>query len=76
MIGKLIRLIRGYLKIIISGTEIERFLNICSKKGVNIWNLQCIEGSYELNIYLKDFRNMKNVIKKTYTQIIIKDNMK
>lgn len=73
MIGKLIRLIRGYLKIIISGTEIERFLNICSKKGVNIWNLQCIEGSYELNIYLKDFRNMKNVIKKTYTQIIIKE---
>lgn len=71
MINKLIRYIKGYLRIRISGNAVERFLNACSHKGIILWDLTPCNLYYEANIMLRDFKTLKPVIRKTRTKVCI-----
>ena len=72
MIEELLKYLQGYLLVILQGYSPERFLNICSKKNIYIWNLQNTKLGYEFCISLKDFRKMKAILKKTKTRLMIR----
>ncbi len=71
MILKVIRYIKGYLRIRITGYSTERFLNACRHKGIFLWGLRPVSGAYEMNITVKEFRQLKPMIRKTGTKVLI-----
>lgn len=72
MLVKLFRWIRGYLLIRLKGQSPERFINLCSNRGIFLWNLQNIEGDYECYIMIKDYKKLKPIARKTGTIPLIK----
>lgn len=71
MLQKLLRFIRGYLLVRITGYSPERFLNACSHKKIEIWGLKPKDHGYEFYLSVKAFKNLKPILKKTETKIII-----
>lgn len=63
----------GYVRVVIEGYYIERFINICTINKITIWNLKRDKNvKLELNIRLKDFKEIVRVAKKTKCKIKIK----
>ena len=71
MLLKTIRYIKGYIRIRITGYSTERFLNACSHKGIVLWGLTPVNRAYEMNIETKGFRQLKPIIRKTGTKVVI-----
>lgn len=71
MLLKIIRYIKGYIRIRITGCSTERFLNACSHKGIVLWGLTPVHRSYEMNIETKGFRQLRPIIRKTGTKVVI-----
>lgn len=71
MFLKIIRFIKGFLRIRIGGYCAERFLNACRHRGILLWDLSPISGAYEMNISIGDFRKLKPIIRKTGTKVVI-----
>lgn len=71
MLLDIIRYVRGYLQIRVSGSSVERFLNACSHRGIYLWGLRPVGQAYEMNITIKGFRQLKPVLRKTGTRVVI-----
>lgn len=71
MLPRLIRYIKGYLRIRVKGTYAERFLNACGRKNIFLWDIRPSGGSYEMNISIQGFRKLKPIIRKTGTKAVI-----
>lgn len=71
MLLKIIRYIRGYIRIRITGYSTERFLNACSHKGIILWGLEPVNRAYEMNIQARGFKQLKPIIRKTGTKVVI-----
>ncbi len=71
MLQKLLQFIKGYLLIRITGYSPERFLNACSRKQMELWGLQPKDHGYELYVSVETFKNLKPILKKTETKVII-----
>jgi similar to stage IV sporulation protein len=65
------KFIRGYLKIRIYGFSPERFINLCSKYNILIWELENKDNQYEMYLSVKDFKKLKPILKKTNTKLKI-----
>lgn len=63
----------GYLNIEVEGVFLERFINICKAKNVLLWNIKS-QKTIKLfaNIGIKDFKNIREIAKKTNTKIKIR----
>lgn len=61
-----INYIIGYVKISVEGYYLERFINICTKNNILIWDLKR-EKSVRLflNIGIKDFKKISKILKET-----------
>ena len=67
-----INYILGYLKIVVEGYYIERFINICTNKKILIWNLKRENGvKLYLNIGINDFKKISEVCRKTKCKVKI-----
>ena len=65
--------IMGYVRIIIEGYYIERFINICTNKKITIWNLKREENiRISLNVGVKEFKEISKIAKKTKCKLKIK----
>ena len=63
----------GYLRICVEGYYIERFINICKSKHITIWNLKRNKDiCLYLNVRISEFKNVRDVAKKTKCKINIK----
>ncbi|MCF2682838.1 sporulation protein YqfD [Faecalicatena contorta] len=71
MLLRIIRYIRGYVRICVIGYSPERFLNACSYKGIYIWGLKPVSGAYEMNLTVQGFRQLKPIIRKTGAKVMI-----
>ena len=71
MLLKIIRYVRGYIRIRIAGYSAERFLNACSHRGIILWGLEPAGRAYETNISIEGFRKLKPIIRKTGTKVSI-----
>ena len=68
---ELLKYIRGYLRIRVSGFSPERFMNLCSNKGILLWNVVREGDAYCMNINLKGFWALKPIVKKSGTRVAI-----
>ncbi len=75
MLLSIYRYIKGYLKIRVIGYSPERFINACSHRGIYIWNINPVHGSYDMYITVSGFRKLKPVIRKTGAKVIIKERI-
>lgn len=71
MLIRIIRYLKGYVKVRLSGYSPERFLNLCSKQRIFIWDLQNVGLEYEMYMSLKSFRKMRPIIKKTKSRLVL-----
>ena len=73
IIKVIINYICGYLRIIVEGYYIERFINICRNKKLTIWNLKWQEDiKLSLNTQIKDFKEICRIAKETRCKVKIK----
>ena len=71
MLLKIYQYIRGYVRIRITGHRTERFINACNYRKIKIWDLSTCGGSYEMNLWVKDFKKLRHISHKTATKITI-----
>lgn len=65
--------ISGYVRITVEGFFIERFINLCLKKGILLWNSKRKKATLlEVNIPVKDFKEVANLAKQTQNKVKIK----
>jgi similar to stage IV sporulation protein len=63
----------GYLRITVEGYYIERFINICKGKKITVWNLKRNKDiCLFLNVRIGEYKELRNVAKKTKCKIKIK----
>mgnify|MGYP001059900346 FL=1 len=68
---KFLKYIRGYLRIRLWGFSPERFMNLCSNRGILLWDIVREGESYYMCISLDGFRELKPILKKTGTRVAI-----
>lgn len=68
---KFLKYIRGYLRIRVTGFSPERFMNLCSNKGILLWDIVRKGEVYEMCISLKSFWELRPIVKKTGTRVVI-----
>lgn len=68
---QLLKYIRGYLRIRVSGFSPERFMNLCSNKGILLSNIVREGDVYYMNINLKGFWALRPIVRKTGTRVAV-----
>ena len=68
---KLIRWLKGYIKLNIEGTYKDRFINICTKNNVNMWWMNSCEKNITTYMLYNDYKNTRKYIDKTDVSIQI-----
>ena len=68
---KFLKYMRGYLRIRLWGFSPERFLNLCSNKGILLWDIVREGDAYYMCISLQGFWELKPILKKTGTRVAI-----
>jgi len=68
---KMLKILRGYLRIRVWGFSPERFMNLCSNKGILLWDIVRDGDVYYMNISIKGFWGLRPIAKKTGTRVAI-----
>lgn len=72
MIIWIYRFVRGFLRITVSGKNVSRFLNLCAKYQIVMWQLESPDTTRcDFSMFLKDFYRLKPLVKKTRVRIRI-----
>ncbi len=71
MIDRIVRFIKGYVRIRVHSPEMERFLNLCANNGLLLYQICELGGDCELEISLSDFFHLQPICRKTHTRIHI-----
>lgn len=74
MLLSVLKFLQGFLQVTLTGSSPERFLNLCIRRNILIWNL-CPNkeaGGFDFCISLKGFRALKELLKKTHTSVRIR----
>ena len=60
----------GYVNIFVEGYFIEKFINICNKQKILLWNLKRDKTTIiYANVGIRDFKKLKAICKKTKCKI-------
>ncbi len=73
MFKKFFKFLRGYVIIEISGKGAERFLNICLRRGIEVWNTNPCENGVWLSMSKSDFHRIRAVARKCGVSVKIKE---
>lgn len=68
---KLFYFFRGYLWIRVSGDGASRFINLCGIRHMMLWDIRKDGESYTMCISLKSFFEMKDIVRKTSTRVVV-----
>jgi len=69
---KLINYIRGYLLITVDGYFLERFINMCIRNNIFIWDIHKMKSTQmRVKISVKAFRQIRTVAKRTKSRVRI-----
>lgn len=72
IIIKIIDYIKGFVKINIQGHFIERFINVCMRRNIHLWDIENIDkNKMNMNISIKGFKLLRPVARKTKTKVKI-----
>lgn len=73
MFNKFFKFLRGYVIIRIYGKGAERFLNICLRRNINVWNTMPCENGIELAMACSDFFLIRGIVRKCRVKVYIKE---
>ncbi len=68
---RFLKYMKGYLRVRVWGFSPERFMNLCSNKGILLWDIVREGDAYCMNITLKGFWELRPIVKKTGTRVAI-----
>lgn len=69
---RLFRWLRGYINVRLYGHQINRFINLCSRNGIHLWNISHdLKHIIRVNFHLRDFYLLKPFLRKTKTKLRI-----
>lgn len=68
---QVIRYMKGYLAIKVSGFSPERFMNLCSHHNIFLWDIENHGDYYTMKISLKGFYHLKGITRKTGTRVVV-----
>ncbi len=69
---KLLRLLFGYVEISAQGFFLERFLNLCARSGINVWNIRKQgAGRLFLCLSVRSFRKLRPAAVRSKTRVHI-----
>ncbi len=68
---KLLRYLDGYIKILLTGKQPERFLKLCAARGLVLRNLEKCDEGYQLELALPDIYKISGYLRKTGCRIHI-----
>ena len=71
MLVRLLKYLKGYVKIRVEGYSPERFFNLCNVHGILLWGVEHKENTFELFVCVKDYKKMRPLVRKTRTKIIL-----
>lgn len=71
MVLKLIRWIRGYVCFRLTGKFPERFINICSQNGVNLWSPSPAKGGMRGKMSVFDYKKIRKYARKSKVRLQI-----
>ncbi|MBE5863190.1 MAG: hypothetical protein E7295_10115 [Lachnospiraceae bacterium] len=69
--ARLLRFLTGFLQLRVWGFSAERFLNLCAKKGIPLWNMESMEDGMRFCMPLKDFWDLRPLVRKTGVRVAI-----
>lgn len=69
MLVRLLKYIRGYVKIRVEGYSPERFLNLCSVHHILLWGVENEALVYEMYLSVRDFKKLRPLVQKTGTKV-------
>lgn len=69
--NRLIRLLKGYVQIRLISREPERFLNLCARSGILLWQVASRDGFYEMYLSVADFFRLRLICRKSGSTIKI-----
>ncbi|MCK9479965.1 MAG: sporulation protein YqfD [Firmicutes bacterium] len=70
---RLLNLIKGCVTIVVEGAFPERFLNICARRGIYLWNVKRQDSlRVSANVSIKGFKMLRPIAKKTHCRVYIK----
>lgn len=73
MIECLLRYLEGYVRILLSGNNVERFFNLINARGIHIWNIEKVDEGVFFCTSIKEIYRLKLILKKTGMKIHIKE---
>jgi len=62
---------RGYVAINVTGSSVERFLNMAAHRGIYIWDIKPIPNGVQMHCSIKGFKMLRSCVKKTKCRIKI-----
>lgn len=68
MLLKLIRWSKGYVDFSASGKFPERFINLTTRNGINVWNLKPTEKGLTATMQVYDYKNIRSIAYKSKTE--------
>ena len=71
MLTRILRWLKGCVRIRIRGYSPERFLNLCRYHHIPVWGLTPKRNAYEMYITVQSVRRLKPILKKTGTKMEI-----
>ncbi len=63
-----LKYLQGYVLVHLTGYAPERFLNMCGKRNILIWNLETTPDGYRFCISVDGYKSLKPILKKTKTR--------
>ncbi len=69
IILNIINFFKGYVKILIVGKHSERFINLCAKRNIYIWNIKRKASGFEAFVSLEAFKLLEDIAVSSDTQV-------
>lgn len=66
-----LRWIRGYVRILVQGFGNERFINLCGRRGICLWNIVREQDRIAMNLLVRDYFRIRPLVRKTRTRVTI-----
>ena len=74
-INSLLKFIGGQIEVLVSGGNIERFLNLLNNAQIKIWDIKRKDiGSITFHMYKRNFKHIRYAVRKTGVKYIYSTN--
>lgn len=68
---KILRLMRGYVRIRITALSPQRFMNLCTVNEIELWDIRTDGSAFEMNLLVCDFLRLRPIVRKTRTKVVL-----